>query len=112
MPHSPKVTRVPPLAGPERFGWCCLRCLTRRGISIGQLSSGVVGVGSAAWLSAAGVARSTGAVAGSEPAAGVAVDGLGGVWLAADWLAGDSGGPPAIVGAPPSTVPPLRRGAG
>src|SRR5919202_515599 len=38
MPHSPKVTAVPPLAAPERSGWCCLRCLTRRGMSIGQPS--------------------------------------------------------------------------
>src|SRR5881394_1234484 len=36
MPYSPKVTRVPPLAAPLLFGWCCLRCLTRRGISIGS----------------------------------------------------------------------------
>src|SRR3954449_1755332 len=35
MPYSPKVTFVPPLAIPRRFGWCCLRCLTLRGISIG-----------------------------------------------------------------------------
>src|SRR4051812_45808462 len=34
MPHSPNVTAVPPLAAPERSGWCCLRCLTRRGMSI------------------------------------------------------------------------------
>src|SRR3954469_4019362 len=27
---------VPPLARPERSGWCCLRCLTRRGISMGS----------------------------------------------------------------------------
>src|SRR3954453_10476970 len=34
MPKSPKATWVPPLAAPERLGWCCLRCLTRRGISM------------------------------------------------------------------------------
>src|SRR5438876_12266405 len=34
MPYSPNVTRVPPLAAPERSGWCCLRCLTLRGISM------------------------------------------------------------------------------
>ena len=27
-------TVVPPLAMPERFGWCCLRYLTLRGISM------------------------------------------------------------------------------
>src|SRR3954471_21132881 len=36
MPYSPNVTLVPPLALPRRFGWCCLRCLTLRGISIGN----------------------------------------------------------------------------
>src|SRR4051794_39221185 len=36
MPYSPKVTRLPPLEAPPRLGWCCLRCLTRRGISIGS----------------------------------------------------------------------------
>src|SRR3569833_573827 len=35
-PNSPKTTLVPPLAMPRRFGWCCLRCLTLRGISIGN----------------------------------------------------------------------------
>src|SRR5690606_12222886 len=35
MPYSPNVTLVPPLARPLRFGWCCLRCLTLRGISMG-----------------------------------------------------------------------------
>src|SRR4051794_36769519 len=33
MPHSPNVTAVPPVAAPWRSGWCCLRCLTRRGVS-------------------------------------------------------------------------------
>src|SRR5664280_2359349 len=36
MPYSPKVTLVPPFACPERSGWCCLRCLTRRGINLGS----------------------------------------------------------------------------
>src|SRR5258707_723415 len=36
MPNSPNVTLVPPLAIPRRRGWCCLRCLTLRGISIGH----------------------------------------------------------------------------
>ena len=31
---GPKVTFVPPLAWPERPGWCCLRYLTRRGINM------------------------------------------------------------------------------
>src|SRR6478735_4658464 len=34
MPNSPKLTFVPPVAWPERPGWCCLRCLTLRGMSI------------------------------------------------------------------------------
>src|ERR671912_436225 len=34
MAYSPKLISVPPLARPERLGWCCLRCLTRRGISM------------------------------------------------------------------------------
>src|SRR5665647_3344868 len=34
MPKSPKAILVPPVAAPERPGWCCLRCLTRRGINI------------------------------------------------------------------------------
>src|SRR3954468_16039088 len=34
MPKSPKASLVPPLAAPVRFGWCCLRCLTLRGINI------------------------------------------------------------------------------
>src|SRR4051795_13207197 len=70
MPYSPKVTRVPPLAAPERFGWCCLRCLTRRGISMGQLSSVVVGsvvVGSAAVASGV-TAVSVGSAAGAAGA--------------------------------------------
>src|SRR6185436_6602754 len=36
MPKSPKARRVPPLAAPVRLGWCCLRCLIRRGINIGS----------------------------------------------------------------------------
>src|SRR5437868_4072105 len=41
-PYSPNVTRVPPLAAPDRLGWCCLRCLTRLGMSIGSgLRSGL-----------------------------------------------------------------------
>src|SRR5919202_1362921 len=44
MPHSPNVTAVPPLAAPDRSGWCCLRCLTRRGMSMRQPSD--------PWLSA------------------------------------------------------------
>src|SRR5450756_2149816 len=34
MPDSPKASLVAPLASPLRFGWCCLRCLTRRGINM------------------------------------------------------------------------------
>src|SRR5262249_37757842 len=50
MPYSPKVTRVPPLAAPVRPGWCCLRCLTLRGISTPQpspLEAGVSAAGAA-----------------------------------------------------------------
>src|SRR5215211_437927 len=36
MAYSPKLIDVPPLALPERLGWCCLRCLTRRGMSTGS----------------------------------------------------------------------------
>src|SRR5919199_534027 len=32
--YSPKLIAVPPLAAPDRLGWCCLRCLTRRGINM------------------------------------------------------------------------------
>src|ERR1700722_6967767 len=38
MPFSPKLTDVPPLAIPRWRGWCCLRCLTLRGINMIQLS--------------------------------------------------------------------------
>ena len=34
MPKSPKASSVPPLAAPVRLGWCCLRCLTLRGINM------------------------------------------------------------------------------
>src|SRR4051794_7420328 len=44
MPNSPNVTAVPPLAAPERPGWCCLRCLTLRGMSMSALLCGA-GVG-------------------------------------------------------------------
>src|SRR3712207_6013363 len=54
MAYSPKLMAVPPLARPERLGWCCLRCLTRRGVSIAQLS--VFSVVSVAVASAAAVA--------------------------------------------------------
>src|SRR5215213_2882740 len=46
MPKSPKASLVPPLAAPVRLGWCCLRCLVLRGISMtSALLSG--GLGSA-----------------------------------------------------------------
>src|SRR5437762_2907203 len=38
MPYSPKLTFVPPLAAPARFGECCFRCLTLRGMSTCQPS--------------------------------------------------------------------------
>src|SRR5450756_1879264 len=31
MPKSPNAIVVPPVAAPERGGWCCLRCLSLRG---------------------------------------------------------------------------------
>src|SRR5512141_3107142 len=34
MPYSPNETVVPPVAWPLRPGWCCLRCLTLRGINM------------------------------------------------------------------------------
>src|SRR3954468_17889283 len=55
MANSPKLIAVPPLALPERLGWCRLRGLTRRGMSMGQLSVFAVAVVSAA-VSAAAVA--------------------------------------------------------
>src|SRR5690242_8244465 len=46
-PYSPNASSVPPLAMPRRLGWCCLRCLTLRGISMGSgLRSSVVRGGS------------------------------------------------------------------
>src|SRR3982074_1636169 len=37
MPYSPNDTLVPPLAAPARFGECCFRCLTLRGMSTSAL---------------------------------------------------------------------------
>src|ERR1700712_237957 len=47
MPNSPNVTAVPPLAAPVRFGWCCLRCLTLRGMSMSALLCVRCGLGRA-----------------------------------------------------------------
>src|ERR1700712_6074056 len=47
MPNSPNVTAVPPLAAPERPGWCCLRCLTLRGMSMSALLCVRCGLGRA-----------------------------------------------------------------
>src|SRR4051812_46866161 len=49
MPKSPKASFVPPFAAPVRFGWCCLRCLTLRGINMSSalpVGSGRCGFGS------------------------------------------------------------------
>src|SRR5919107_6313517 len=54
MPKSPNASVVPPLAAPVRLGWCCLRCLTLRGINMAQASP-VVSVGTAAPVVPAGV---------------------------------------------------------
>src|SRR3954447_12152211 len=54
MPKSPKASSVPPLAAPVRLGWCCLRCLTLRGINMAQASPVVVSVGTAAPVVVAG----------------------------------------------------------
>src|SRR3954451_7499012 len=56
MANSPKLIAVPPLALPERLGWGCLRFLTRRGMSMAQLSVFSVAVVSVAADSAAAVA--------------------------------------------------------
>src|SRR4051794_35431568 len=56
MANSPKLIAVPPLALPDRLGWCCLRCLTRRGMSTCQPSVFSAAVFSAALDSAAAVA--------------------------------------------------------
>src|SRR6478735_1594492 len=58
MANSPKLIAVPPLALPPRSGWCCLRCLTRRGMSMAQLS--VFSVASGAATSAAGLCAAGG----------------------------------------------------
>src|SRR5665648_638872 len=34
IPNSPNAMAVPPVAAPVRPGWCCLRCLTLRGMSM------------------------------------------------------------------------------
>src|SRR4028118_2301081 len=58
--YSPKLISVPPLARPVRAGWCCLRCLTRRGISTCQPSVWVsVAVASAAAVPSGPAARGT-----------------------------------------------------
>src|SRR6187401_1707239 len=71
MPNSPKASLVPPLAAPERPGWCCLRCLTRRGINMsgllgahggrGLLGGSGLGHGGGS-VGAAGAGRTVGAV--------------------------------------------------
>src|SRR3954468_17426373 len=65
MPKSPNASVVPPLAAPVRLGWCCLRCLTLRGINMAQASPVVVSVGTAAPAVVAGVVA--GASAGASP---------------------------------------------
>src|SRR5215475_9642213 len=78
MPYSPKLTRVAPLAAPERSGWCCLRCLTLRGTSMASalpsLGAGTGGrcVGSLGDRRLGGGATGIGARAGAAGRAGPA----------------------------------------
>src|SRR6476661_801448 len=65
MPYSPKLTDVPPLAMPRCLGWCCLRCLTLRGINMTQLSVFSVGA-SALAPAAASVPVAASATAGAS----------------------------------------------
>src|SRR6476661_239591 len=67
MPKSPNASDVPPLAAPLRLGWCCLRCLTRRGINMrsGLLSGARSGLGRSLGRLGAGRAVATGAAAGA-----------------------------------------------
>src|SRR3954453_1108215 len=67
MPYSPKLTDVPPLAMPRCLGWCCLRCLTLRGINMTQLSVFSVGA-SALAPAAASVPAAASATAGASSA--------------------------------------------
>src|SRR5690349_9614248 len=97
MPYSPNARLLPPLEAPSRPGWCCLRCLTRRGISMGSRLLGLgrgrslgggrsrrLGLSLATLLAAAGVAaraaataavtaRTATAVAAAVPATAAAV---------------------------------------
>src|SRR6478672_7292493 len=70
MPKSPKASDVPPLAVPRRLGWCCLRCLTRRGISMrsgllsgarGRLGRGLGGLGARSAVATRATARAVAA---------------------------------------------------
>src|SRR5690349_14666029 len=81
MPKSPKASEVPPLAVPRRLGWCCLRCLTRRGINMrsGLLSGarcslgggGLGGLGARSAVAARATARTVTATGvGTTAAAG------------------------------------------
>src|SRR6478735_9028785 len=81
MPNSPNEIAVPPVAAPERPGWCCLRCFSLRGISTAQASVPVSGadVSAAAAAGAADSAtRATVAAAVPTGATGLAW-GLGGL---------------------------------
>src|SRR4029453_15922653 len=68
MANSPKLIDVPPFALPPRSGWCCLRCLTRRGMSMAQLSVFSVAVFSAAGASTAGVSTAGVSTTGASTA--------------------------------------------
>src|SRR3954453_8284 len=81
--YSPKLIAVPPLALPPRSGWCCLRCLTRRGMSMTQLSVFSVAVASAAPGAPGGGGLGAGGLGngllGSDVTGGLRDDSLGGV---------------------------------
>src|SRR6478752_555516 len=79
MPKSPNASVVPPLAAPRRLGWCCLRCLTRRGINMrsGLLSGARCGLGSRSRRSLGGALGARSAVAARATARTLAATGVG-----------------------------------
>src|SRR6478735_1751442 len=78
MPKSPKASVVPPLAAPRRLGWCCLRCLTRRGINMrsGLLSGARCSLGSRGRSGLSGALGARSAVAARATARTLAATGV------------------------------------